>query len=193
MASEKNLNAIFTDTANAIRGKTGTSAKIKPYEFADKIASIEIGVDAPAGTYSITTNGTYDVAKYAEVSVRVPDNSITGVAYSAAYSKLSVIDTFAGTIIDTTQKADLTYEIGPRSTIKLNGASAVTTHSSLTLNLGANSATTITLASGGTITDASGQLIASNIAKGKTIFGVTGTYSDGYTEADIAALIEADY
>ena len=30
MASEKNLNAVFTDIANAIRGKKGTTDQIKP-------------------------------------------------------------------------------------------------------------------------------------------------------------------
>ena len=41
--SEKNLTAVFTDTANAIRSKTGTTETICPLDFADKINSIETG------------------------------------------------------------------------------------------------------------------------------------------------------
>lgn len=41
--SENNLTAVFTDTANAIRSKTGASALIEPRDFADNIAIIGEG------------------------------------------------------------------------------------------------------------------------------------------------------
>ena len=41
--SENNINAVLTDTANAIRAKTDTTATICPRDFADKINSIENG------------------------------------------------------------------------------------------------------------------------------------------------------
>ena len=41
--SEKNLTAVFTDTASAIRAKTGTTETICPLDFADKINAIETG------------------------------------------------------------------------------------------------------------------------------------------------------
>ena len=41
--SEKNLTAVFTDTASAIRAKTGTTEQICPLDFADKINSIQTG------------------------------------------------------------------------------------------------------------------------------------------------------
>lgn len=41
--SERNLTAIFTDTANAIRSKTGGTAQINPRDFADEIDSIQTG------------------------------------------------------------------------------------------------------------------------------------------------------
>ena len=41
--SEKNLTAVFTDTASAIRAKTGTTEQICPLDFADKINAIETG------------------------------------------------------------------------------------------------------------------------------------------------------
>lgn len=39
--SEKNLTAVFTDTANAIRSKTGTTESICPLDFADRIFDID--------------------------------------------------------------------------------------------------------------------------------------------------------
>lgn len=76
--SEKNLKAVFTDTADAIRQKTNTTAKISPLDFADKIKGIQSGggtgggeqpkLAAPTiaktnGTMTITTpnsNGDFD-------------------------------------------------------------------------------------------------------------------------------------
>ena len=41
--SDNNLSAVFTDTANAIRSKTGTSSAICPRDFADQITNIPTG------------------------------------------------------------------------------------------------------------------------------------------------------
>ena len=43
MASENNLNAVFTDIANAIRDKKGSVDTIKPINMADEILTIETG------------------------------------------------------------------------------------------------------------------------------------------------------
>ena len=43
MASENNLNAVFTDIANAIRNKKGSVDTIKPINMADEISTIESG------------------------------------------------------------------------------------------------------------------------------------------------------
>lgn len=47
--SEKNLTAVFTDTANAIRSKTGTTETICPLDFADKINAIQTGGGGTGG------------------------------------------------------------------------------------------------------------------------------------------------
>lgn len=47
--SEKNLTAVFTDTASAIRAKTGTTETICPLDFADKINAIETGGSGGTG------------------------------------------------------------------------------------------------------------------------------------------------
>lgn len=43
MPSKKNLNAVFTDIANAIRGKKGTTDQIKPINMADEITNLTSG------------------------------------------------------------------------------------------------------------------------------------------------------
>ena len=43
MPSEKNLNAVFTDIANAIREKKGTADQMQPINMAEEIANLPIG------------------------------------------------------------------------------------------------------------------------------------------------------
>ena len=64
MASQKNLNSIFTDVATAIRGKTGSSDPIYPVDFADEISAIETGSDPVLVTATFTQNGVYNASSY---------------------------------------------------------------------------------------------------------------------------------
>lgn len=64
MASQKNLNSIFTDVANAIRGKTGETDPIYPVDFADEISAIETGSDPVLVTATFTQNGGYNASSY---------------------------------------------------------------------------------------------------------------------------------
>ena len=78
MASQKNLNSIFTDVATAIRGKTGSSDPIYPVDFADEIESIETGSDPVLVTATFTQNGIYLASDYSadgfsQVAVNVTD------------------------------------------------------------------------------------------------------------------------
>ena len=50
MAKNNNLTDFLTDTANAIRTKKGTTAKINPQEFSSEIASIQTGTDTSDAT-----------------------------------------------------------------------------------------------------------------------------------------------
>lgn len=63
------------DAADAIRTKLGTSDKIAPEDFDDKIDAIHTGI-TPTGTYSITENGTYDVTNYASAEVNVSGGEV---------------------------------------------------------------------------------------------------------------------
>lgn len=61
-ASNPNLNDIFTDIANAIREKDGSSDEIHPVNFADKIIAIPSGGQEYEGPYTITENIVLPVA-----------------------------------------------------------------------------------------------------------------------------------
>lgn len=50
MAKNNNLTDFLTDTANAIRAKKGTTAKINPQDFSSEIASIQTGTDTSDST-----------------------------------------------------------------------------------------------------------------------------------------------
>ena len=50
MAKNNNLTDFLTDTANAIRTKKGTTAKINPQNFSSEIASIQTGTDTSDAT-----------------------------------------------------------------------------------------------------------------------------------------------
>lgn len=85
--SENNLNAVLQDTANAIRAKDGTTEKICPRDFADKINAIP----TPTGTLQITQNGEQDVTSYATVDVQVPSQP-AGVPSPNVRSSINAIE-----------------------------------------------------------------------------------------------------
>ena len=59
MASEINLNAVFTDIANSIRSKKGTTGTIQPVNMADEISTIETGSSEKSIIYEgLETKGT---------------------------------------------------------------------------------------------------------------------------------------
>lgn len=72
------LASLFSDIANAIRGKTGSSGSIVADVFPTAIANIPTGI-TPSGTVTLNTNGTYDVTEKATAIVAIPvyDGSVT--------------------------------------------------------------------------------------------------------------------
>ena len=76
------LTSRFSDIADAIRGKTGSSATIVADDFPTAIASIPTGGgSATIEPLSVTANGTYTapsgVDGYSPITVNVPKNAVT--------------------------------------------------------------------------------------------------------------------
>lgn len=65
------LTQLFTNIANAIRAKKGTSEAIKAEDFANEIDGIPTGI-TPIGEIEITENGQVDVSQYASANVNIP-------------------------------------------------------------------------------------------------------------------------
>lgn len=60
--SNENLVDIFTDVANAIREKTGSTELLSPVDYADEIKAIPAGGQEYEGPYTITENIVLSVA-----------------------------------------------------------------------------------------------------------------------------------
>lgn len=78
MPSQANLNSIFSDVADSIRSKKGTSAPIYPVDFADEIDTIQTGTTPTLIAKTITENGVYNASSdsadgYLQVTVNVTD------------------------------------------------------------------------------------------------------------------------
>lgn len=79
-----NLTKLFSAIADAIRSKTGSTAKIKADNFPSAISDIEAGGGGPSavlGTKNINANGTYNAANdgldgFSTVNVNVPASGI---------------------------------------------------------------------------------------------------------------------
>ena len=146
MASEKNLNAVFTDIANAIRGKKGTTDQIKPINMADEIANLPSG-GGETVELSVTQNGTYvpdEGTTYSKVSVNVPQSVASGTVktlFDATKKCSNLFSGYKGTSIDglisysdTSNVTDMNhmfYSCSSLTTIPLFDTSSVTNMSDM--------------------------------------------------------------
>ena len=113
----------YTDIADAIRAKLSTSATYLPEEMASAIGSISGGGGGitPSGTYSISSNGTYDITQYASVMVDVPENDYLlkyqGANLLTSYTDLASTSIVYGAFAYTSSLATVSFPeaitIGP--------------------------------------------------------------------------------
>ena len=117
MASQNNLNAVFTDIANAIRDKKGSVNTIKPINMADEILTIETKSFVYSALESKGTNWSY--AFYVDTSYKTvfyymtelsendipPSNNVVDMSYMFYYcTKLTSIP-----LIDTSGCTNMSY------------------------------------------------------------------------------------
>lgn len=109
MPSEMNLNAVFTDIANAIREKKGTADQMKPINMADEIVNIPQGGSLKA-LLDTTKRATHLCADYKGTSldglISYADTSnVTNFCYMfSGCSNITSVPLF-----DTSKATDLSY------------------------------------------------------------------------------------
>ena len=88
------LTSLFTDIANAIRAKKGTSADIVADNFPSEIASIPTGGITPTGNINITDTNVTDVTNYATATIVDADLVASNIKKNV--NILGVVGSFEG-------------------------------------------------------------------------------------------------
>ena len=93
MASKNNINSVFTDIANSIRAKKGTTNPIQPINMAEEIDGIPTGI-TPSGKIEITNTEEINVTNYA--TAQVVDSNLIVENIKEGVSILGKVGTFKG-------------------------------------------------------------------------------------------------
>lgn len=180
MASKKNLFSIFTDIANAIRNKKGTTEELKPYDMADEINSI-------------STEGSIEGVTLEDEDLTVDSNYVVKIqnAYDV-YLNADELSTFVNGI-------DNSIQVRGTAFVGLNGDSAQVTAVNLSpenIKKDVNILGVVGTHEGGSVGSAievataeemDAVLIAENIGK---IYQYVGTTDETYTNGKLYRVVE---
>lgn len=101
MASKNNINSVFTDIANSIRTKKGTTNTIQPINMAEEIDGIPTGI-TPSGKIEITNTEEINVTNYE--TAQVVDSNLIAENIKEGVSILGKVGTFKGGSSENTLK-----------------------------------------------------------------------------------------
>ena len=194
------LSALFSDIADAIRAKTGSSATIKADEFPTAIAAISTGPDLSNDTATaadVRTGKTFHTSTGAATGTMANGSATTPATTISSAPTISVSS--AGLITASNSKTQNVTPTVSAGYISAGTAGTITVSGSNTKQLTTKAAATITpgtsdqtIASGTYLTGAQtikgdANLVAANIAEGVTIFGVEGAHSGSQIEVFTSA------
>lgn len=94
-------NQHYSSIADAIRTKLGTNEAFLPAQMASAIMSISGGGGiTPSGTYSVSSNGTFDITNYASVDVDVhPEHEDYIQKYTSATALKTFVDLSSTSVV----------------------------------------------------------------------------------------------
>ena len=186
------LSSLFSDIADSIRGKTGDSATIKADDFPSAIDAISVGPDLSNDTAvaaDVRSGKTFHTKTGAATGTMANGSATTPATTITANPSISVSS--AGLITASNSKTQSVtptvsagyVSAGTAGTITVSGSntSQLTTKAAATITPGTTDQTIAasTYLTGAQTIKGDGNLLAANIAKDVTIFGVTGTYEGG--------------
>lgn len=186
------LSSLFSDIADSIRGKTGSSATIKADEFPSAIDAISTGPDLSNDTAvaaDVRSGKTFHTSTGAATGSMANGSATTPATTITANPSISVSS--AGLITASNSKTQSVTPTVSAGYVSSGTAGTITVSGSNTSQLTTKAATTWTpttsnqtIAASTYLTGAQtikgdANLVAANIASGVTIFGVTGTHAGG--------------
>lgn len=147
------LTELFTNIANAIRGKDGTTATIAPTDFASRISAIETGTQLP----TLSNKAVEGEIASGKQAIDANGNVLTGTAYVNGISTyyMNAVDT----TYDSSNDAITSWGQVSQNTFMYEKSVAAVKHSSSDFG----DATAADVASGKTFTSSAGLKVTGNV------------------------------
>ena len=186
MAKNNNLTDFLTDTANAIRTKKGTTAKINPQDFSSEIASIQTGDDTSSAT-AVASDIKAGKTAYAKGAKLTGTFAAEEKTATPTTSKQDITPTSGKYLSKVTVGAIQTEE--KAVTVTENGTTEVTPSSGKYLSkvtVTTNIPTSV-IEEVSTAAEMNALLVAANVGKA---YKFTGTTDSTYTNGDIYEVVQ---
>lgn len=167
------LSELFTNIANAIRGKDGTTATITPTDFPDRISAIETGVQLP----TLSNPGAAGDLRSGKQLIGQDGSTIDGSLSEVTQATPGISVSSSGLITASVAQSGGIVSSGTKSATK-----QLTTQAGKTVTPGTSAQTAVSIGvytTGDVTVAGDSNLVAGNIKSGVSIFGVVGSLAPG--------------